>query len=551
MALNGSRAMIGGMRQAGERPGRKALLVGVPGRQAARHQDEGDDEVFRNELGALLSQGIAGDFSGRIQEDALDPRWKPVGSRINSLFAAFDETAGCAGWEEFFHRVPIPMAVGGPSGRLDDANEAFVALFTLPKAEILSSWPGIPGVDLIPGDRGEELDLAGANGARQRFVQIRVPAGGPGGGELILLSDVTPVRTPQAQEEAEAAERTSLSRFRETMIAGNPVPLLVLDPNLRVIEASEAFSRVSGIARQDIPGRFLPDLGFSLRGGLSPEDALRFHRHVVGECSMDLPSGSHIFETYAIPMPAESGSGVLILLYDQTEQVRRQEHLEEEIRKLREELVSRPDSRTTAKPPQEQIAPVPSPVVPVAKAPAPDPVPQSRKQAASGSKREQIFDVVEFELGGEQYAMDIQCAREIVEMMPVTPIPRAPRYLCGVMNLRGEITNIININQVLGIPEEKAQEGRKIIVLSQEASEGDNMGIIVDDVHTVLQVRESEVEHLDEGIARESTRIKGIIKIHGRGAGEGREGRQGTDLVIWIDIRAIIRELSGKQQSPA
>lgn len=132
--------------------------------------------------------------------------------------------------------------------------------------------------------------------------------------------------------------------------------------------------------------------------------------------------------------------------------------------------------------------------------------------------------MVAFELGGEQYAMDIQCAREIVEMMPVTPIPRAPPYLYGVMNLRGEITNIININQVLGIPEEKAQEGRKIIVLSQEASEGDNMGIVVDDVHTVLQVRESDVEHLDEGIARESTRIKGIIKIHGRGGGERHEG---------------------------
>jgi len=52
-------------------------------------------------------------------------------------------------------------------------------------------------------------------------------------------------------------------------------------------------------------------------------------------------------------------------------------------------------------------------------------------------------DIVEFVLGGERYALDIQLAREIVEMIPITPIPRAPSYISGVINLRGEITNIL------------------------------------------------------------------------------------------------------------
>jgi len=51
-----------------------------------------------------------------------------------------------------------------------------------------------------------------------------------------------------------------------------------------------------------------------------------------------------------------------------------------------------------------------------------------------------MIDVVEFELGRELYAMDIQLAREIVEMMPITRIPRAPDYIAGIMNLRGWIS---------------------------------------------------------------------------------------------------------------
>ncbi|MDD1718578.1 MAG: chemotaxis protein CheW [Methanoregulaceae archaeon] len=169
-----------------------------------------------------------------------------------------------------------------------------------------------------------------------------------------------------------------------------------------------------------------------------------------------------------------------------------------------------------------------------------------KKAAGKDLLKDQTFDVVEFELGGERYAMDIGFAREIVEMMPITPIPRAPHYLCGVMNLRGEITNILDINSILGIPEEKIRESRKIIVLSQEASEGENMGIVVDDVQSVLQVRESQIEKLGDSVTgRDSSQIKGVIKIREPAGPEKGEGTLETvDLVIWIDIKGIIRELT-------
>ena len=151
-------------------------------------------------------------------------------------------------------------------------------------------------------------------------------------------------------------------------------------------------------------------------------------------------------------------------------------------------------------------------------------------------------EVVEFILGGEHYALDIHLAREIVEMLQITPIPRAPHYISGVINLRGEITNIMNLNTMLGLVNQEARDNQKIIVVVPEAVSGSNIGIIVDDVIGVLQVAESDVEHLGEGLASEvSGFVKGIIKLKRDDA-----DKQNTQLIIWIDVQKVIEEVAKK-----
>jgi purine-binding chemotaxis protein CheW len=145
-------------------------------------------------------------------------------------------------------------------------------------------------------------------------------------------------------------------------------------------------------------------------------------------------------------------------------------------------------------------------------------------------------DIVEFVLGGERYALDIQLAREIVEMIPITPIPRSPPYISGVINLRGEITNIMNLTTLLGLP------GQKIIVLVPEAAAGSNVGIIVDEVLGVLQVARADIEHLGEGLASEvSGFVKGIIKQKSDTA-----EKPGTGLIIWIDMQKMLEDVAKK-----
>ncbi|QYZ79369.1 purine-binding chemotaxis protein CheW [Methanofollis formosanus] len=149
-----------------------------------------------------------------------------------------------------------------------------------------------------------------------------------------------------------------------------------------------------------------------------------------------------------------------------------------------------------------------------------------------------ITDVVEFEIGGTHYALDITLAREIVEMVPITPIPRAASHIAGIINLRGEITTILNLNRLLGLPEKTNAETRKIIILVSEAANGSNTGIIVDDVHAVLRVGNDDVVEMDETMAKEAY-VKGIIRAS---TDEKTTKTQDENLIIWIDLQKVIEE---------
>jgi len=121
--------------------------------------------------------------------------------------------------------------------------------------------------------------------------------------------------------------------------------------------------------------------------------------------------------------------------------------------------------------------------------------------------------------------------------MEITPIPRSPDYITGVTNLRGEVTNIINISKLIGLPESVASETQRIIVLMPEASQGSNVGIIVDDVRSVMQVDEENVESLGEGLSSDVTEyVKGIIKMKDDASGKMR-------LIIWVDMQKVLNQI--------
>lgn len=163
-------------------------------------------------------------------------------------------------------------------------------------------------------------------------------------------------------------------------------------------------------------------------------------------------------------------------------------------------------------------------------------------------------DILEFDLGGESYAMDIQIAREIVEMLPITPIPRAPGHVTGLLNLRGEITTIINIHHLLGIKPAKQRDEQNIMVLIPEVFENTSVGMIVDEVHSVLTVDEKDIDTNVKGVNEElADYVHGIIKLsHDNGIkteDEDTDKESKKRLIIWIDVRKILTETIEKRGS--
>jgi len=94
-------------------------------------------------------------------------------------------------------------------------------------------------------------------------------------------------------------------------------------------------------------------------------------------------------------------------------------------------------------------------------------------------------------LDGDPYALPVERVREIVRMRPITPVPRVPAPVRGVVSLRGEIVQVIDLRRRLGLPPAdggpSAQRAR-IVVLNSD--DGQLTGLLVDRVSEVLRIDE-------------------------------------------------------------
>jgi len=95
-------------------------------------------------------------------------------------------------------------------------------------------------------------------------------------------------------------------------------------------------------------------------------------------------------------------------------------------------------------------------------------------------------------LDDDPYALPVERVREIVRLRPITPVPRMPAAVCGVLSLRGEIVQVIDLRLRLGLPPSSAKSPRRrIVVLHGE--DGQMAGLLVDRVSEVMRLRDEEL----------------------------------------------------------
>ena len=110
---------------------------------------------------------------------------------------------------------------------------------------------------------------------------------------------------------------------------------------------------------------------------------------------------------------------------------------------------------------------------------------------ARAAVREETREVLVFVLGSEEYGVDILKVQEIRGYEKVTPIPSAPAYLKGVVNLRGIIVPVIDMRIKFGLAEPRYDSFTVVIILRVG---GRVIGVVVDGVSDVVQLSPSDVK---------------------------------------------------------
>ena len=119
------------------------------------------------------------------------------------------------------------------------------------------------------------------------------------------------------------------------------------------------------------------------------------------------------------------------------------------------------------------------------------------------------MQLVVFRVGKEEYGLDIQQVKEIIKMQEITEIPNAPEFIEGVINLRGQITPVMDMRKRLFVERaEKIGKDTRIVIVEAEES---TLGIIVDAVIGVLHLAERDISPPPVGGEREF--VKGVGKI--------------------------------------
>ena len=95
-------------------------------------------------------------------------------------------------------------------------------------------------------------------------------------------------------------------------------------------------------------------------------------------------------------------------------------------------------------------------------------------------------------LDDDPYALPVERVREIVRLRPITPIPRVPAAVRGVVSLRGEIVQVIDLRLRLGLSPSRSESPRRRIVVLH-GDDGKMTGLLVDRVSEVLRLRDEEL----------------------------------------------------------
>lgn len=110
---------------------------------------------------------------------------------------------------------------------------------------------------------------------------------------------------------------------------------------------------------------------------------------------------------------------------------------------------------------------------------------------AAKTSDDPVLQWVTFRLAGETYGINVMQVQEVLRHSEIAPVPGAPTYVLGIINLRGNVVTVIDTRHRFGLEPGEVTENTRIVIIEADSHV---VGILVDSVAEVVYLRQSEIE---------------------------------------------------------
>ncbi|RUO27420.1 chemotaxis protein CheW [Aliidiomarina maris] len=149
------------------------------------------------------------------------------------------------------------------------------------------------------------------------------------------------------------------------------------------------------------------------------------------------------------------------------------------------------------------------------------------KNQTAKEGNDQILQWVTFQLEDETYGIAVMQVQEVLRYTEIAPVPGAPDYVLGIINLRGNVVTVIDTRTRFGLPGHDVTDNSRIVIIEAEQQV---IGILVDSVAEVVYLRSSEIDSAPNVGTEESAKfIQGV---------SNREG----ELLILVDLNKLLSD---------
>ncbi|MCE9686719.1 MULTISPECIES: chemotaxis protein CheW [Shewanella] len=153
---------------------------------------------------------------------------------------------------------------------------------------------------------------------------------------------------------------------------------------------------------------------------------------------------------------------------------------------------------------------------------------ESRNVAVvAAGKEDAVLQWVTFKLDNETYGINVMQVQEVLRYSDIAPVPGAPYYVLGIINLRGNVVTVIDTRTRFGLPSAEIDDSSRIVIIEAEKQV---IGILVDSVAEVVYLRRSEIDNAPNVGTEESAKfIQGV-------------SNRDDELLILVDLDKLLSD---------